>query len=155
MAWITGYAYLTGLIAVVITLAWTGASMIYGVANLLNENQINSQGASVGLYIALVVGGTVYCMFGLRFSAYLNKFMVVWVLIGTLVIIIAVPCLAPKHNSAKWVFTEFMNSTGYENSGLTFLIGMVITNIHNLYSSMIFIIIHTNLVKCRLGTCRL
>jgi hypothetical protein len=49
--------------------------MIYGVANLLNINQINSQGASVGLYIALVVAGTIYCMFGLRFSAYLNKFM--------------------------------------------------------------------------------
>ncbi|KAI8975564.1 amino acid/polyamine transporter I [Mycotypha africana] len=95
------------------------------MANVLNVKQIDSQGASVGLYIALVAAGTVYNIMGLRFSAYLNMFMVVWVFIGTLVIIIAVPIMAPTHNSAKWVFTEFMNTTGYENNGMVFLIGLL------------------------------
>jgi hypothetical protein len=33
--------------------------------------------------------------------------------------------MAPSHQSAKWVFTEFINNTGYANSGLVFLLGML------------------------------
>ncbi|KAI8645218.1 amino acid/polyamine transporter I [Parasitella parasitica] len=125
MAWINGYAYLTGLIAVVMTLAYTAADFIYAIANTLNEHQVDSQGASVGLYIGLIIACTAYNILGLRFSAYLNKFMVVWVMIGTLIVVIAVPAMAPTHNSPKWVFTEFINSTGYESNGLVFLIGLL------------------------------
>lgn len=125
MAWINGYAYLTGLIAVVMTLAYAAGDFIYGISNILNEKQIGSQGASVGIYIGLLVAGTAYNILGLRFSAYLNKFMVVWVLIGTLIVIITVPSMAPTHNSAKWVFTYFINGTGYQNNGLVFLVGLL------------------------------
>lgn len=51
--------------------------------------------------------------------------LVGWVLLGTLIIIIAVPVMAPTHNSATWVFTEFTNNTGYSNKGLVFFVGMV------------------------------
>ena len=33
--------------------------------------------------------------------------------------------MAPSHNTAKWVFTEFTNDTGYENLALVFFVGMV------------------------------
>lgn len=147
MAYINGYAYLVGLTAVVITLAWTSATFIFQIANTLNITQISSQGANVGLYIGLIIGATLYNLLGLKYSAYLNKFMgkkkkslllprkkltplfltciVGWVLIGTLVIIVAIPAMAPTHNSAAWVFTEFTNNTGYTNKGLVFFVGMV------------------------------
>lgn len=51
--------------------------------------------------------------------------IVFWVAIGTIVILCVVPAMAPTHNTAKWVFTEFTNNTGYENLGLVFFIGMV------------------------------
>lgn len=75
MAYINGYAYLVGLIAVVVTLAFTSASFIFDIANTLNIVQIDSQGAVVGLYIGLIIASTLYNLLGLRFSAYLNKFM--------------------------------------------------------------------------------
>ncbi|KAG1051465.1 hypothetical protein G6F52_003954 [Rhizopus delemar] len=125
MSWINGYAYLIGLVAVVITLAWTSSQFIFAISNTLNVTQIDSQGPYVGLYIALIVMGTLYNLLGIKFSACLNKFMVVWVFIGSLVIIIGVPALASTHNSAKWVFTEFINNTGYENNGMVFLIGLL------------------------------
>jgi hypothetical protein len=75
MAYINGYAYLVGLIAVVVTLAWTSATFIFSIANTLNITQITSQGANVGLYIGLIIASTLYNLLGLRFSAYLNKFM--------------------------------------------------------------------------------
>jgi amino acid transporter len=33
--------------------------------------------------------------------------------------------MAPSHKSAKWVFTEFANNTGYSNSGLVFFLGLL------------------------------
>lgn len=150
MAYINGYAYLVGLIAVVVTLAWTSATFIFDIANTLNITQIDSQGANVGLYIGLIIAATLYNLLGLRFSAYLNKFMgkfihktykynsqekktkqpfsefiVAWVLLGTVVIIVAIPVMAPTHNSAKWVFTEFTNNTGYTSMPIVFFVGMV------------------------------
>ncbi|ORY96421.1 amino acid/polyamine transporter I, partial [Syncephalastrum racemosum] len=50
---------------------------------------------------------------------------VIWVLIGTVIVIITVPAMAPSHHDAKWLFTEFLNETGYSNSGLVFLLGLL------------------------------
>lgn len=33
--------------------------------------------------------------------------------------------MAPTHQTAEWVFTEFTNNTGYTNNGIVFFIGMV------------------------------
>lgn len=33
--------------------------------------------------------------------------------------------MAPSHHDAKWVFTEFINDTGYSNPGLVFLLGLL------------------------------
>lgn len=48
-----------------------------------------------------------------------------WVGIGTIIIVCTVPAMAPTHNTAKWVFTEFLNETGYESMALVFFVGMV------------------------------
>ncbi|KAG1445835.1 hypothetical protein G6F56_009771 [Rhizopus delemar] len=125
MSWISGYTYLIAAVTVVATLAWTSGQFIIAISNTLNIVQINSQGANVGVYVALIIMGTIYNLLGVKFSGYLNKFMVVWVFIGSLIIIIAVPALAPSHNTAKWVFTEFKNNTGYKNNGVVFLLGLL------------------------------
>lgn len=42
-----------------------------------------------------------------------------------MIVVIAMPVMAETHPSARWVFTEFQNTTGWQNSGLTFLLGML------------------------------
>jgi amino acid transporter len=125
MSWINGYSYLIGLIAVDITLAWTSAEFIFYMANIMNFTQITHQGAYVGLYIGLIILGSLYTTLGVKFSAYLNKFMVIWAAIGTIIVVCVCPAMAPTHPSAKWVFTEFKNNTGYDNNGLVFLLGLL------------------------------
>ncbi|KAI8975131.1 amino acid/polyamine transporter I [Mycotypha africana] len=107
------------------TLAWSCADFVIGIANILNTKQITAQGAYVGLYCAFFVAATIFNLFGLKASSYLNKFVLVWVGIGTILIIVAVPAMAPTHQSAKWVFTEFINRTGYTNKGMAFLLGLL------------------------------
>lgn len=96
-----------------------------GIANVLRETPVTNQGAYVGLYILLIILGVIYCSLGLRLSAWLNKFMIYWVTIGTIIVVIAVPVMAQTHPDANWVFTKFENQTGYSNDGLAFLLGLL------------------------------
>ncbi|ORY93803.1 amino acid/polyamine transporter I [Syncephalastrum racemosum] len=125
MAWLCGYVFVAGLLSATMTLAYSMGEYVIAIANVLNENQIDNQGANVGLYILFLIVGVAYNYLGLKFSAYLNKFMVIWVTIGTIIVVICMPVMSPTHPSAKWVFTAFTNTAGYQNSGLTFLLGLL------------------------------
>ncbi|KAH8554093.1 amino acid/polyamine transporter I [Umbelopsis sp. PMI_123] len=83
------------------------------------------QGAYVGIYVGLLILAALVNLLGTKATGIINKFIVGWALIGTIIIVIAMPAMAPSHQSAKWVFTEFINNTGYANSGLVFLLGML------------------------------
>lgn len=117
------------------------------IANVLNVHQTDNQGAIVGLYILFLFIGVGYSYLGIKFSGYLNYFMsmhsttivfiyeassntnifllVYWVGIGTILVVVIMPAMAPTHPSAEWVFTVFQNTTGYKNQGITFLLGML------------------------------
>jgi amino acid transporter len=51
--------------------------------------------------------------------------IVFWLFCGTFVFTISIPVLAPTHQSAKWVFTDFNNATGYSSNGLVFFLGLL------------------------------
>ena len=44
---------------------------------------------------------------------------------GTLAVIIVLPTMAPTHAPAEWVFTTTQDLTGYNNSGVAFLLGLL------------------------------
>ncbi|KAI7868527.1 amino acid/polyamine transporter I [Spinellus fusiger] len=78
-----------------------------------------------GVYCAILVTGVCYSYLGLKFSSYLNIFMMVWVALGTLVVVITLPAMAPTRTSGEWAFTKFINRTGYDNDGVAFLLGLL------------------------------
>lgn len=49
-------------------------------------------------------------------------------LISFTVILITVPAAAPTHADAKFVFTNFVNSTGWASDGLAFIVGLINPN---------------------------
>lgn len=49
-------------------------------------------------------------------------------IISFLVIILAVPCKAETHQPAKFVFTEFVNNTGWESDGIAYIVGLINCN---------------------------
>ncbi|KAF2404178.1 amino acid transporter [Trichodelitschia bisporula] len=49
-------------------------------------------------------------------------------LLSFLVILITVPSVAPRHQSAKFVFATFINNTGWRSDGLAYIVGLVNTN---------------------------
>ncbi|CAO3673113.1 unnamed protein product [Umbelopsis vinacea] len=124
-AWMAGYTYLIGLLAVNMTLAYGGAQFIIGMVGLGTGNYSQPEGAYVGIYVGLLIFAALVNFMGTKVTGFINKFLVAWALLGTAIIVIAMPAMAPSHQSAKWVFTEFINNTGYESSGIVFLLGML------------------------------
>jgi choline transport protein len=49
-------------------------------------------------------------------------------LVSFAVILITVPAKAPTHQSAKFVFATFINATGWSQSGIAFIVGLINTN---------------------------
>lgn len=49
-------------------------------------------------------------------------------LLSYLVILITVPASAPTHGTAEFVFTHFVNSTGWPSDGIAFLVGLINPN---------------------------
>ncbi|CDH54997.1 apc amino acid permease [Lichtheimia corymbifera JMRC:FSU:9682] len=124
MSWICGYIFLAGQLSTAMTLAYSLGEYIIATWNIANTYQIDNQGANIGIYVAVLILGITVNACGLKFNAWLNRVMIGWVTIGTLIIVIATPLMAPTHPSGKWVFSEFQNYTGWDNVGLVFLLGM-------------------------------
>ena len=49
-------------------------------------------------------------------------------LISFFVILVIVPAKAPTHQDAKFVFTNFVNNTGWASNGIAFIVGLINTN---------------------------
>ena len=47
----------------------------------------------------------------------MNNISIFWHAVGTTAVIIAVLASAPTHQSAKWVFTQFIDGTGVDGTG--------------------------------------
>ena len=49
-------------------------------------------------------------------------------LLSFLIILVAVPASASNHNNASYIFTTFINNTGWEQGGIAFILGLINTN---------------------------
>ncbi|KAI9321379.1 amino acid/polyamine transporter I [Dichotomocladium elegans] len=125
MSWICGYMFVASLLTSLMTVAYTMSEYIVAIGNILNVHQVESVGTNIGIFAAVLILGVAYSYLGLKFNGYLNRFMVFWVIVGTMVVVIIMPAMAETHPSPRWVFTEFQNTTGWNNSGLSFLLGML------------------------------
>ncbi|KAI9274656.1 amino acid/polyamine transporter I [Phascolomyces articulosus] len=97
----------------------------------INKNEANgdalfsNKGVELVIFIIYTVMITAYCTLGMKFNAYMNRVLVVWTALGTLIVSITLPVMSPINPSASWVFTGFNNETGYSNSGIAFFLGLL------------------------------
>ncbi|CAO3641524.1 unnamed protein product [Cunninghamella blakesleeana] len=125
MSWLSGYVYVFAGIVGNMVVAWNLSQLIVSIAGVIREEDVSSTGLYVGVYCCMILFGTGSSFLGLNYFTYLNYLMVFWLFAGTIVFIIGIPCLAPSHQSATWVFTEFKNYTGWENNGIVFFLGLL------------------------------
>jgi amino acid permease (GABA permease) len=123
-SWVTGWANVTGQVALVCSIDYTCAQMIT-TAIIVGSNGavVLGAGATYGILLAILVAHGFVCSAATRVLARLNLLYVV-VNVGTTVaaIIVLIVCSGSQRVSAKDAFTLFENNTGWSNSGWAFLI---------------------------------
>ncbi|KAH8111566.1 APC amino acid permease [Phellopilus nigrolimitatus] len=110
-SWITGWFNLLGQVAVTTGISFGCANFISTIATF-NTGFEPTARTNIGVYAAVLIAQGLINTFGVHILKYINNVSVWWHGLGTLAIVIAVLAAAPTHQSAAWVFTEFIDGTG-------------------------------------------
>jgi len=123
-SWITGWANVTGQVALVCSIDYTCAQMITTAITVSSDGvTVLSAGATYGILVAILIFHGVVCSAATRVLARLNLAYVI-LNVGTSIaaIIVLFVCSRSKRASAKDAFTLYENNTGWADNGWAFLL---------------------------------
>jgi amino acid permease (GABA permease) len=124
-SWFTGWFNFLGQVAVT-------AGIDFGAAFFLNAFLDLQFGFDTRPWHTILVFGCILLVhgllntFGVRVVARLNDISVWWHIIGVLVIVGVLAFVPDQHQSADFVFTGFVNNTGFSSSLYVVLIGLLL-----------------------------
>jgi amino acid permease (GABA permease) len=124
-SWFTGWFNFLGQVAVT-------AGIDFGAAFFLNAFLDLQFGFDARPWHTILLFGLILLLhgalnqFGVRVVARLNDISVWWHVIGVAVIVGVLAFVPDNHQSASFVFTEFVNNTGWQSSLYVALIGLLL-----------------------------
>ncbi|TJZ44217.1 amino acid permease [Streptomyces piniterrae] len=124
--WYTGWLNLLGLLGAIAGIDY-GAALCTGAFLYLQwDSFYPTPGTIMIIYLCILCVHGALNLFGVRLVSILNSISVWWHL-GGVVVITGVLWLVPaRHQSASFVFGEFVNDTGWSNSLYVVLIGLLL-----------------------------
>ncbi|KAF9308682.1 hypothetical protein BG003_010749, partial [Podila horticola] len=120
-SWVVGYT--NWLVAI----ASTDLAMAQFLASLISMNTSYEPNTYVifAIYVAiLLLHGLVNSM-AVRLNGLFNNISVWWHVLGTATIVIVVLATTPEKQSASFVFTEWVNNTGWSSGFYVFMLGLL------------------------------
>ena len=124
-SWFTGWFNFLGQVAVT-------AGIDFGAAFFLNALLDIQWGFdtrpwhTIVLFAAILVLHGVLNSFGVRLVALLSNVSVWWHILGVLLIVLALAIAPSHHQSASFVFTHFVNNTGWGSKFYVVLLGLLL-----------------------------
>jgi amino acid permease (GABA permease) len=123
-AWFTGWFNVLGQIAVTAGVDFGAASFLGAYLNLQFGFEV-TPARTILLFAAILLLHGLLNTFGVRIVAILNSVSVWWHVLGVAAIVAALAFVPGKHQSTSFVFTRFVNETGFTNSVYVVLIGLL------------------------------
>ncbi|RHZ71534.1 hypothetical protein CDV55_108512 [Aspergillus turcosus] len=125
LSWITGWVNVSGWVALVATGGLLGSQLILGVISLMNPEYEAQRWHQFLIYIAYNIAAFIINALMNSVLPYVTKTAFIWSLTGFAVICITVlACASPNYSSGKFVFTDFINETGWPD-GVAWLLGLL------------------------------
>ncbi|KAF2743922.1 amino acid transporter [Sporormia fimetaria CBS 119925] len=130
-AWIIGWCNFLGQAAGVASLAYTISQMILATAVMHSSLDDGSPTFTPTALQTVLLAILVLCLFGSICSFPTNWLhrIILWFapinIIASVCICISLLVLTPNKQSAKWVFTEVMDGSGWGSRGFSFLLGFL------------------------------
>ncbi|SEE93737.1 amino acid permease [Streptomyces sp. Ag109_O5-10] len=123
-AWFTGWFNVLGQVAVTAGIDFGAASFLGAYLNLQFDFTV-TPGRTILLFAAILVLHGLLNTFGVRIIAFLNSVSVWWHVLGVAVIVGALTFVPDHHQSASFVFTKFVNETGWSSGPYVVLLGLL------------------------------
>lgn len=124
-SWFTGWFNFLGQLAVTAGIDF-GAAFFLNAFLQLQFGVAATPGTTITLFGAILVLHALLNTFGVRLVALLNVVSVWWHLLGVAVIVGVLALLPDRHQPAGFVFTEFVNNTGWSSPLYAGLIGLLL-----------------------------
>ncbi|MEU8972515.1 amino acid permease [Streptomyces monashensis] len=123
--WYTGWLNLLGLLGAIAGIDY-GAALFTGAFANLQWGFTPTPGRTMLIFCAILLLHAVLNLFGVRLVSVLNSVSVWWHLAGVAVIVGALAIVPDHHRSASFVFTKFVNETGWHNPVYVAAIGLLL-----------------------------
>lgn len=123
--WYTGWLNLLGLLGAIAGIDY-GAALFAGAFANLRWGIEPTPGRTMLIFCAILLLHAVLNLFGVRLVSLLNSVSVWWHLAGVALIVGALVIVPDHHQSPSFVFTEFVNGTGWENPVYVAAIGLLL-----------------------------
>jgi len=124
-SWFTGWFNFLGQVAVT-------AGIDFGAAFFLNAFLDLQFGFDARRWHTILLFGLILVLhgalnqFGVKVVARLNNISVWWHVVGVAVIVLVLTVVPDKHQSSSFVFTKFVNNTGWHSSFYVALLGLLL-----------------------------
>lgn len=123
--WYTGWLNLLGLLGAIAGIDY-GAALFTGAFLKLQWNITPTPGSTFLIFLAILLLHALLNLFGVRLVSVLNSISVWWHLAGVAAIVGALAIVPDRHQSPGFVFTEFVNETGWANPFYVAAIGLLL-----------------------------
>lgn len=123
-AWFTGWFNVLGQVAVTAGIDFGAASFLGAYLNLQFDFEV-TPGRTILLFAGILLLHGLLNTFGVRIVAILNSVSVWWHVLGVAVIVGALAFVPDRHQSASFVFGEFVNNTGWGSGVYVVLLGLL------------------------------
>ncbi|QLJ03705.1 amino acid permease [Streptomyces sp. NEAU-sy36] len=123
--WYTGWLNLLGLLGAIAGIDY-GAALFTGAFAHLQWGFTPTPGRTMLVFCAILLLHAVLNLFGVRVVSLLNSVSVWWHLAGVALIVGALAIVPDHHRSPSFVFTTFVNETGWSNPLYVAAIGLLL-----------------------------
>ncbi len=123
--WYTGWLNLLGLLGAIAGIDY-GAATFTGALLNLQWGFHPTPGSLLEIYGCILILHAVLNLFGVRLVSVLNSVSVWWHLAGVALIVGALALVPSHHQSARWVFGHYADSTGWSNPIYVTALGLLL-----------------------------
>ncbi|OJJ60799.1 hypothetical protein ASPSYDRAFT_42582 [Aspergillus sydowii CBS 593.65] len=125
LSWITGWANVSGWLALTATGGLLGSTLIMGIVSLVYPLFEFQKWHQFLIYIGINVIAFVINAFMGSILPHVTKGAFIWSLSGFVIISITIlSCASPNYHTGEFVFSQFINQTGWPD-GIAWLLGLL------------------------------
>ncbi|GKT86406.1 choline transport protein (amino acid permease) [Colletotrichum tofieldiae] len=123
-AFATGWISVGGQVVLTSSAAFAAGLQTQALIIINDDSYISARWQGMLFYWAILVYGMAMNIWGHRLLPTANLMSGVLHVVGFVAILIVLGVMAPK-NTASFVFTEFVNSSGWDSDGVSWLVGLI------------------------------